>query len=295
MIDPGLENKTVLITGANHGIGAATATAFATQGARVFITFYRERTELSDREIEDAIRSDLGGYKHYTALQQQDAEHVLKSIRDKGGKAVACETNLAEAAHIPLLFDLCEEKIGPVDILVNNHAYCVLETFDPGRLTDGGDGLGQGFPIHLPRADIIDSHFTINTRAYALMMSEYFQRNIEKGANWGRVINLSTDAAHQHEGNISYAASKHAIESYSRSAAAEMGKYGITVNIVAPGPIQTGYIPPNMEEKIARATPLGRVGKPEDVAEVILFLASEQAHWLTGQLLYVGGGWRMDH
>ena len=93
--------------------------------------------------------------------------------------------------------------------------------------------------------------------------------------------------------HIRYAASKHAIESYSRSAALEMGKYEITVNIVAPGPIQTGWLTPEQETQIAAQTPLGRVGRPEDVADVIVFLASEQAHWLTGQLLYVGGGWRM--
>ncbi len=93
--------------------------------------------------------------------------------------------------------------------------------------------------------------------------------------------------------NVSYAASKHAIESYSRSAAAELGRYGITVNVVAPGPIQTGYITPEQEAQIARSTPLGRAGIPEDVADVIVFLASAQAHWLTGQLLYAGGGWRM--
>jgi 3-oxoacyl-[acyl-carrier protein] reductase len=83
------------------------------------------------------------------------------------------------------------------------------------------------------------------------------------------------------------------IESYSRSAAAEMGRYGITVNVVAPGPIQTGYIPPAMEADVAAGTPLGRVGTPEDVANVVVFLASEQARWVTGQLIYVGGGWRM--
>lgn len=88
--------------------------------------------------------------------------------------------------------------------------------------------------------------------------------------------------------------SKHAIESYSRSAAAELGKYGITVNIVAPGPVQTGYITPQAVDEIAAGTPLGRVGLPEDVADVIVFLASYQARWLTGQLFYVGGGWRMS-
>jgi 3-oxoacyl-[acyl-carrier protein] reductase len=125
------------------------------------------------------------------------------------------------------------------------------------------------------------------------MMAEYLKRYLEREAEWGRIINLSTDAAHRHEINVSYAASKHAIESYSRSAAAEMGKYGITVNIVAPGPIQTGYLRPEQVTEIAAGAPLGRVGRPEDVADAIVFLASEQARWLTGQLLYVGGGWRM--
>ena len=82
-------------------------------------------------------------------------------------------------------------------------------------------------------------------------------------------------------------------ESYSRSAAIEFGQYGITVNIVAPGLIQTGYLTPEKAVSIAGDTPLQRVGHPEDIAYVIVFLASEQARWVTGQLLYVGGGWRM--
>jgi len=133
----------------------------------------------------------------------------------------------------------------------------------------------------------------VNARACALMVAEYTARCLQRKARWGRIINVSTDAAHCHSANTSYAASKHAIESYSRSAAAELGKYGITVNIVAPSPIQTGYLTPQKESSIAAATPLGRIGRPEDVADVIVFLASEQARWITGQLLYVGGGWRM--
>jgi 3-oxoacyl-[acyl-carrier protein] reductase len=125
------------------------------------------------------------------------------------------------------------------------------------------------------------------------MMSEYVRRYLERGASWGRIINISTDAAHAHPSAISYAATKHAIESYSRSAALEVGKYGITVNIVAPGPIQSGWLTPEQEAAISVGTPLRRCGVPEDVADVIVFLASNQAHWLTGQLLYVGGGWRM--
>jgi 3-oxoacyl-[acyl-carrier protein] reductase len=115
----------------------------------------------------------------------------------------------------------------------------------------------------------------------------------EAAARVAVVINVSTDAAHAQAGALSYAASEHAIESYSRSAAIEVGKHGITVNIVAPGPVQTGWLTPDQETAIAPGTPLGRCGTPQDVADVMVFLASDQARWLTGQLLHVGGGWRM--
>lgn len=287
MIDPQLENKIVLITGANHGIGAATARALAAQGAKVFITFYRVPCRYSEQALQQAQETGVGGDVLYCALQQQMADALVHDIQAQGGVAVAREADLSNPDNIPLLFDLCEAALGPVDILVNNHTHCVLETFDPARVTDRESG------VRLLTPAVIDAHFAINARAYALLMAEYIQRYLRRSARAGRIINLSTDAAHAHIANVSYAASKHAIESYSRSAAAEVGKYGITVNVVAPGPIQTGYITPASGVEIAAGTPLGRVGRPEDVADVIVFLASEQARWLTGQLLYVGGGWRM--
>jgi 3-oxoacyl-[acyl-carrier protein] reductase len=287
MIEPKLTHKVVLITGANHGIGAATAKALARQGAKVFITYYREPSPYPVEILEQAQAAGIGGDMLYRAKQQQPVEPLLHTIRAEGGVAVAHEADLADPDNIPRLFDRCEAELGPVDILVNNHTYCVLETFDPALVSDREGG------IFLPTTATIDAHFAINARACALLMAEYLRRYLQRQTNWGRIINISTDAAHAHEANISYAASKHAIESYSRSAAAEMGKYGINVNIVAPGPIQTGYITPAAEAEITAGTPLGRVGAPEDVADVIVFLASEQARWLTGQLLYVGGGWRM--
>lgn len=288
MIDPQLENKVVLVTGANHGIGAATAQAFAAQGAKVFITFYRAPRRHSDEELRQAKAAGIGGVVLYEALQQQSADPVIDAIRAHGGVAAAQEIDLTDASNIPLLFNLCEASLGGVDILVNNHTLCELETFDPALVTD------EGFATRLVTASGIDAHFAVNARAYALLMEEYLQRYLKRSATSGRIINLSTDAAHAHAANISYAASKHAIESYSRSAAAEMGKYGITVNVVAPGPIQTGYLRPEAVEEITAATPLRRVGEPEDIAEVVVFLASEQARWITGQLIYVGGGWRMS-
>jgi 3-oxoacyl-[acyl-carrier protein] reductase len=298
MIDLHLSGKVVFITGANHGIGAATARTFARQGADVFITYYRGPTLYSASEMEKALSDHVGGPALYAAMQQQSAKALVDEIRGAGGQAVAYEANLGDPDMIPFLFDRCEHELGPVDVLVCNHTHCVQETFDPARVSTGGFGVDR------ISAQGIDDHFAVNTRAVALLMSEYVSRYLLRRANpakatqwgpteWGRIINLSTDAAHAHESNVSYAASKHAIESYTRSAAAELGHYGITVNIVAPGPIQTGYLTPEQEQAVAAGTPLGRVGCPEDVADVILFLASEQARWITGQLLYVGGGWRM--
>ena len=288
MIKTGLLNKVVLITGANHGIGAATARAFARQGAAVFIAYYRVPTPFTPHVLAEAEASGIGGPELYAARQSHPIDPLLDELFSMGTRSAAWECDLGDAAAIPQLFDRCEARLGPVDVLVCNHTHDVLETFDPARVRS------TGFPVSLVSADEIDRHFTVNARAVALLMSEYVQRYLKRKASYGRIINISTDAAHSHESNVSYAASKHAIESYSRSAAVELGQYGITINVVAPGPIQTGYITPEQERQIAASTPLGRVGHPDDVADVIVFLASDQAHWLTGQLLYVGGGWRMS-
>jgi len=101
---------------------------------------------------------------------------------------------------------------------------------------------------------------------------------------------MSTDAAQAFSGQISYGASKAAIEALTRSIAIEVGSLGITVNAVAPGPVQSGYISAEFEERLTKAIPMGRIGVPQDIAETIAFLASERAQWITGQVIKVSGG-----
>jgi len=285
MIDPQLEGKVALITGANHGIGAATAKALAVQGVKVFVTYYIPDCPYSEQELEEARRAGVGGDTLYRAMQQQSGEVVAEAIRSQGGIAAAHEFDLGDVGNIGKLFGLCEAELGPVDILINNHTHCTLETFDQASVRDD-------FPkICLTTPEGIDRHFAVNARACALMMREYLQRHTARKARWGRIISLTTVLAHSR--NVSYAASKRALVSYTLSAAAEMGEYGITANVVCPGATQTGYISPEDERREAARTPLRRIGQPRDVADVIVFLASEQGRWLTGQLIYASGGYLM--
>ena len=281
-----LEGRIALVTGANHGIGAATARALAAEGAGVFVSSFRKPPRFDEAVRAAALAAGIGGPELYEARQQQDPGLVVAAIAARGGRSASLEADLADPAAIPALFDACERGLGPPDILVNDHAHCVYDTFDPAIVTD------EGFGMRLTDAAAMDAHYAVNARATALMMVEFARRHIRRGSAWGRIVNISTDAADAHVGAVSYAASKHALESYSRSAAHELGKYGITVNIVAPGPVQTGWLSPDEEAAIAKRTPLGRVGRPEDIADVIVFLATQEARWLTGQLLYVGGGWK---
>jgi len=283
-LSPETKDKVALVTGANHGIGAATARAFAHAGAAVYLTYLRLPLPAGTGATTEA------GEGLYRAWQALPADEVLAAIREEGGRAEASEADLVDPATIPLLFDRVEAVLGPVDVLVNNAAYCVSDTFLPERRIGPDDRSAGGFAMRTITAESHDRHFAVNSRAVALMIAEFARRYLERGATWGRIVNISTDGASAFPGEISYGASKHALESYSRAAAVELGPFGITVNIVAPGPIQTGWITPELEGREVPTIPLRRVGKPADVADVVVWLASEQARFITGQLLYAGGG-----
>jgi 3-oxoacyl-[acyl-carrier protein] reductase len=292
-MNTGLQGKVALVTGANnpYGIGAATAKALAAKGARVFIHYYRDPDLISQIAHNAPTAS---GEEFYAVQSTANPDTVLQTIRERGGRAEAWEANLSDATIIPQLFERVERAFGPVEILVNNAAGWMPDTFTPPQDDPPEENapLWPPLPTHLS-PESFERNFAVNSRAVALMMAEFGRRHVSRKANWGRVVNVSTDGSPNFPNEISCGASKYAMESYSRSAAPELGKFGITVNIVSPGPIQTGWISPALEAEINKSTPLGRIGHPEDIADVVVFLASEQALWLTGQLLFVGGGHKM--
>lgn len=291
MIDPGLKNKVVLVTGGNNpfGIGAAIAAAFADNGARVFIHGFRGEADLPAANSEEGP-----GLPFFFEQQKISAAEVAASIRRAGGEADYWEGDLGEPQNVTLLFEKAESAFGHVDVLVNNAAAYLADTFVPSDAPGEIRELWESGPgIATIDAESHDRHFAVNSRAAAMLMAVFARRIIERGAGWGRIINISADCAWGCPQEISYRASKYAMESYSRSAAAELGPYGITVNVVSPGPVQSGYITPESEKALVPEIPLRRIGKPEDIANAVVFFASEQAGWITGQLLFVHGGHRM--
>jgi 3-oxoacyl-[acyl-carrier protein] reductase len=298
MVDTELEGKVALITGANHGIGAATAVALAREGAAVFLTYLRlfpgrEAGPVPAEKPQEPPKSEEPGRKHYLKIIGRDARGVLTQVRALAGRGEAWEADLADSDNVPALMDRVESAFGKVDILVNNADHDQPDTFLPAGEIPGSGLFGGEYPLTTVSARSHDEHFAVNCRAVALLTADFARRHIGRKATWGRVITISTDGARGHGWSVSYGASKWAAESFARAAAAELGPYGITVNVVSPGAVQTGWLPREAAESVARTYPLRRIGTPEDVASAVVFFASRQADWITGQVLHVGGGNRM--
>jgi len=294
MIDTGLKGKVAIITGANnpYGIGAAIARILASQGVNIFLHYYSHDIDIPISKTQNS--QNRTGLTFFFEQQRKNADEVIKSIQEFGTQVDSIEGDLSRPDLVNDLFDNAEKTFGEVNILVNNAAEYMADTFLPEEILRNEQPLWEGGPIKSTISiESHDRHFSVNSRAVTISMAEFARRLIMKKKNWGRIINISADCAWGSPGEVSYRASKYAIESYSRSAAAELGPYGVTVNVVSPGPIQTGYITPEGVKAIIPEIPLRRVGNPEDIANAVLFFASEQANWITGQLLFVHGGHRM--
>lgn len=271
MIDPGLQGRVALVTGANQGIGAGTARALAAQGAAVFLTYLRLGGD--DPGVQATDRPA------YAAARARPAEDVAAEIVRAGGRAAALEADLADPATGPRAASQRSKSAGTVEILVNNADAWVGDTF----LADAADRFGRR--LTAVTAEGHDRAFAVNARAPALLIAEFARRHLARGAAWGRIVGLTTGGAPGFPEEVSYGASKNALESYTRAAAWELGRHGVTANIVCPPATDTGWITPEMAAAMAAAGPLYHVGQPEEVAELIVFLCSDQARFVTGETL----------
>ncbi len=267
MIDYGLKDRVALITGANNpqGIGAATALAFAREGAKVALVYKKVHRPF------DMNKTDKNGVDRYYQANAGNADAVESRLEEIGADYLILESDISDDAAVKKIYSAVLERFGRVNILVNNAA------------TDDETGSDT---IEKITQNVIDDTFAVNVRGSLLMMKEF----INHRGDYGRIINISTDAAQVFAGQITYGASKATLEALTRSVALEVGKYGITVNCIAPGPTQTGWIDDDLEKAVVPLIPMGKLIQPEDIAQTILFLASEQANMLTGQVIKVSGG-----
>ena len=267
MIDYGLKGKVAIITGANNpwGIGAAAALAFAREGAAVVLTYKKIPREF------DAEKTCVNGVDRYFAANAGGADEVEKQLKSMNADYLIIEADISDEESVKAIYGAVAEKYGRADILVNNAA-------------DGDmDGIDT---IEAVTQGVIDDTFAVNVRGSILMMREF----VKNRGNYGRIVNISTDAAQTFAGQITYGASKATLEALTRSIALEAAQYGITVNCIAPGPTQTGWIDEELEKAVIPMIPLGRLISPEDIAEAILFLSGKLSAMITGQVIKVSGG-----
>ena len=267
MINYGLKNRVALITGANNpqGIGATTALAFAREGAKVVLVYKKIFRPF------DKNKTDKNGTDKYFEANAGNADIVESKLKEINADYIILESDISNEDDVKAIYSTVMERYERIDVLVNNAAEGDM---------DGLDTIEKITP------NVIDDTFAVNVRGSIMMTREM----INHRGDYGRIINLSTDASQVFAGQITYGASKATLEALTRSIALEVAKYGITVNCVAPGPTQTGWIDEDLEKAVLPIIPMNQLIEPEDIAETILFLASEQARMITGQVIKVSGG-----
>ena len=259
---------TAIVTGANHGIGAATARALAASGCAVLCTYLR-LDHPEDPGIPRTYRDHLAG----------DAAAVVAAISEQGGSAAAVEADLSDPAAPALLFDAAEERLGPVDILVNNATGWLADTFGASAVDQAGRSLQ---PV---TAQTWTRQFAVDAMGAALMIAEFARRHAGRQATWGRIIGLTSGGGLGFPEEVSYGAAKAAQVSYTMSAAAELAPFGVTANMVHPPVTDTGWVTDAVREQVAGSPDLIHVAAPQEVAGVIAWLASDDAALVTGNVL----------
>jgi 2-hydroxycyclohexanecarboxyl-CoA dehydrogenase len=250
------DNRAVIVTGGGGGIGGATCRAFAREGARVAVL----------------------------DLNLEAAEQVAAAIRAGGRQALALRCDITDRASVDAAVAETEARLGAIEVLVNNAGW---DVFKPFTKTEPAQ-WHQLIAINLVGA--LHMHHAV------------LPRMVERRR--GRIVNIASDAARVgSSGEAVYAACKGGIVAFSKTIAREHARHGINVNVVCPGPTDTALFadyklgagnPEKLEEAFRRSIPLGRIGQPDDLPGAILFFASDDAAYVTGQVISVSGGLTMN-
>ena len=251
----GLNGKTVIVTGGGGGIGGATCRRFGDAGAKVAVL---------DRNLDAA-------------------KATATAITGAGGTAIAVACDITRREDVDAAVAKVTAELGPIDVLVNNAGWDVFKPFTKTAPSEW------------------ELLIAINLVGALHMHHAVLPGMVERRA--GRIVNISSDAARVgSSGEAVYAACKGGIVAFSKTIAREHSRHGITVNVVCPGPTDTALFagfkegagdPAKLEDAFRRAIPLGRIGKPDDLPGAILFFASDDAAYITGQVLSVSGGLTM--
>jgi 2-hydroxycyclohexanecarboxyl-CoA dehydrogenase len=251
----GLDRKVVVVTGGGRGIGAATSHRFASEGSTVAV-----------------VDIDLDA-----------AEAVGRSIEGSGGRAGAYRCDIANQEDVMATLSAIRTDLGPIDVLVNNAGW---DAFRPFLKTSPADW---------------EKLISVNLRGPLNMHYGVLPEMVERRS--GRIVNIASDAARVgSSGEAVYSACKAGLLAFSKTIAREHSRDGITLNVVCPGPTKTalfaGFLgtsnaPDRLEEAFKKSVPLGRLGVPEDLPGAICFFASDDAAYITGQVLSVSGGLTM--
>jgi 3-oxoacyl-[acyl-carrier protein] reductase len=244
--------RTAIVTGAARGIGAATAKRLAAAGHAVAVL-----------DLDEATCAD-----------------TVSAITDAGGRALAVGVDVADAALVESAVQRVADELGAPTILVNNA------------------GITRDNLLFKMTEDDWDAVINVHLRG-AFLMTRAVQGFMTK-EKFGRIVNLSSSSAQGNRGQVNYSAAKAGLQGFTKTLAIELGKFGVTANAVAPGFIQTEMtkmtaerLGVSFEDFIAHsaaAIPVQRVGQPEDIAATIGFLCSEDAGFVSGQVIYVAGG-----